>query len=83
MDLKKCWGGGVMPKYFMDLKKNVGGGGGVMPKYFMDLKKCWEGYAKIFYGLEKMFGGMPTNFVYGFKKKIGGGGWLCPNILLT
>ena len=30
-----------------------------------------------------MFGGMPTNFVYGFKKKIGGGGWLCPNILLT
>ena len=21
-----------------------------------------------------MFGGMPTNFVYGFKKKIGGGG---------
>ena len=33
-------GGGVMPKYFMDLKKNVGGGG-FMPKYFMDLKKCW------------------------------------------
>ena len=27
MDLKKCWwGGGVMPKYCMDLKKNVGGG---------------------------------------------------------
>ena len=26
-------GGGVMPKYFRDLKTNVGGGG-VMPKYF-------------------------------------------------
>ena len=28
-----------------------------MPKYFMDLKNCWGGYAKIFYGLEKMLGG--------------------------
>ena len=58
MDLKKCWwGGGIMPKYFMDLKKNVGGWG-FMPKYFMNLKKCWGGgYAKIFYGLEKMLGG--------------------------
>ena len=28
--LEKCWGGGggVMPKYFRDLKKNVGGGEG-------------------------------------------------------
>ena len=35
------------------------GGGRFMPKYFMDLKKCWGGggYAKIFYGLEKMLGG--------------------------
>ena len=30
-----------------------------------------------------MFGGMPTNFVYGFEKKNWGGGWLYPNILLT
>ena len=45
-------GGGVMPKYFMDLKKNVGGGGGGV-------------YAKIFYGLEKMLGGgvMPKYFM--------------------
>ena len=72
MDLKKCWwGGGVMPKYFMDLKKCWG----VMPKYVMDLKKCW--------GVEKCLGGMPTNFVYGFEKKIWGGGWLCPNISQT
>ena len=56
----------------------------------MDLKKCWEGYAKIFYGglklfggVEKCLGGMPTNFVYGFEKKKLRGGWLCPNILLT
>ena len=34
-------GGGIMPKYFMDLKKMLGGGV----------------YAKIFYGLEKMLGG--------------------------
>ena len=27
MDMKNV-GGGVMPKYFRDLKKNVGGGGG-------------------------------------------------------
>ena len=39
---KNVGGGGVMPKYFMDLKKCWGGGGG---------------YAKIFYGLEKMTGG--------------------------
>ena len=50
MDLKCWWGGGegVMPKYFMDLKKILGG---VMPKYFIDLKKCWGGmrpYAKTF-----------------------------------
>ena len=41
-----------MPKYFMDLKKNVGGGGGFMPKYFMDLNKKkigGGGYAQIFY----------------------------------
>ena len=31
--LEKCLGG-VMPKYYRDLKQNVGGGGGVMPKYF-------------------------------------------------
>ena len=68
---------GYANKFYGLEKMLVGGGGGVMPKYFMDLKKkCWGGgvYAKIFYGLEKMFGGMPTNFVYGLKKKIGGGG---------
>ena len=49
-DLEKLLvGGGVMPKYFTDLK-NIGGGvcqqiyglekcWGVMPKYFRDLKK--------------------------------------------
>ena len=73
-----------MPKYFMDLKKNVGGGGvyakifyglekmlgggGVMPKYFMDLKKC--------------LGVCQQILCMDFKKKLGGG-WLCPNILLT
>ena len=64
-------------------------GGGRYANKFYGLEKMLGGYAKILYGLEemlglKMFGGMPTNFVYGFKKKIGGGGgWLCPNILLT
>ena len=62
-------GGGGYAKIFYGLEKMLGGG--VMPKYFMENV-----------GGLKMFGGMPTNFVYGFKKKIGGG-WLCPNILLT
>ena len=47
-DLKKCWG--VMSKYnCMDLKKYVGEGRG--------------GYAKIFYGLEKMLGGLCQNIL--------------------
>ena len=48
MDLKNV-GGGVMPKYFRDLKKMLGG----------------EGYTQIFYRLEKCWGGggMPTNFM--------------------
>ena len=29
-----------------------------------------------------MFGGMPTNFVYGFKKKIGGGGVVMPKYFI-
>ena len=76
MDLKKCWwGGGVMPKYSMDLKKMLGGGGGFMPKYFMDMKKCWEGgYAKIFYGLEKMLGVCQQILCIDLKKNWGGGG---------
>ena len=41
-------GGGVMPKYFRDLKKMLGGG--VTPKYFIDLKNVGGG-------------GMPTNFM--------------------
>ena len=68
---KMLVGGGVMPKYFMDLKKNVGGGGGyakifyglekmlgggVMPKYFMDLKKCW--------GVENVWGYANKLFVW-------------------
>ena len=49
---------------------------------FMDLKKCWEGYAKIFYGGLKLFGGLKN--VWGVcqqilcmdlkKKNWGGGG---------
>ena len=35
-------GGGIMPKYFRNLKKMLGGGGG---------------YAQIFYRLEKCLGG--------------------------
>ena len=42
----------------------------------MDLKKCWEGYAKIFYGGLKLFGGLKNvwgvcqqNFVYGSERK--------------
>ena len=38
-------GGGVMPKYFTDLK-NVGGGGVCQQIY--GLEKCWGGHAKIF-----------------------------------
>ena len=62
----------------------MGGGGCVgwlCQNIFMNLKKCWEGYAKIFYGGLKLFGGLKN--VWGvcqqilcidLKKKIGGGG---------
>ena len=45
-DLEKMLvgGGGVMPKYFTDLK-NVGGG---VCQRIYGLEKCWGGYAKIF-----------------------------------
>ena len=54
---KKCWwgGGGVMPKYFTDLK-NVGGGGGYANK-FMDLKNVGEVMPKYFRDLKKNVGG--------------------------
>ena len=62
--LENCWGGGV-PTNFMDLKKMLVGGG-VMPKYFMHLKKMLGGggYAQIFYGLEKMLGGLCQNILW-------------------
>ena len=60
VDLKNVWEG-VIPKYFMDLKKLMGGGGGYAKYNCMDLKKCWGGGGMpkkiIFYGLEKMLGG--------------------------
>ena len=41
------------------------GGGGVMPKYFMDLKKMLGGgYAQIFYGFEKLLGGLCQNILW-------------------
>ena len=39
--LKKCRG--VMPKYFMNVKKCCGGGSGVEPIYFRGLIKCGGG----------------------------------------
>ena len=54
----------------------------------MDLKKCWwggGGYAKIFYGLEKMLGVMPKYVMdlkkcWGVEKCLGGGG-MPPNFV--
>ena len=66
MDLKNVGGGGgVMPKYFRDLKKMLGRGGGGYTQIFYRLEKCWGG------------GGMPTNFM---DLKIVEGGGLGPNI---
>ena len=47
--------GGVMPKYFRDLKKNVGGGGWLCPN-ILDFKNVsgGGGYANKFYGLKKI-----------------------------
>ena len=70
----------------------MGGGGCVgwlCQNIFMDLKKCWEGYAKIFYGGLKLFGGLKN--VWGvcqqilcmdLKKKIGGGGVVMPKYFI-
>ena len=51
---KNAGGVGVMPKYFIDVKKCWGGR--VRPIYFRGLIKCWGGggYAKMFYGLENI-----------------------------
>ena len=54
--LEKCLGG-VMPKYYRDLKQNVGGGG-LCPN-ILDFKNVSGG------------GGMPTNFMY-LKKLLRG-----------
>ena len=51
---KKCWWGGVMPKYFTDLT-NVGGGG--YANKFMDLKNVGEVMPKYFRDLKKNVGG--------------------------
>ena len=52
------------------------GEGGIMPKYnCMDLKKyggVWGGYAKIFFGFEKMLGGGYAKIFYGGLKLFGG-----------
>ena len=64
MDLKKCWGGGVMPKYFMDLKKcwGVENVWGYANKFCVWIKKkIWGGgvvMPKYFIDLKKCWGGM-------------------------
>ena len=85
MDLKKLLRGEGYAQIFHRLENCWRGG---MPTNFMDLKKCWwgggGGYAKIFYGFEKNFGGgrfMPKYFMD--LKKCWGGGGLCQNILWT
>ena len=84
--LREAQGGIIIDQLSsMDIKegtlKNMGGGVvWLCQNIFMDLKKCWEGYAKIFYGGLKLFGGLKN--VWGvcqqilcmdLKKKIGGG----------
>ena len=64
--------GGVMPKYFRDLKKNVGGGGLCPNKTLKMLVGGGGGYANKFYGLKKIVEG---------RGKLGVG--VCQQILWT
>ena len=94
--LREAQGGIIIDQLSsMDIKegtlKNMGGGGvgWLCQNIFMDLKKCWEGYAKIFYGGLKLFGGLKN--VWGvcqqilcmdLKKKLGGGGVVMPKYFI-
>ena len=87
MDLKKCWwGGGGYAKIFYGFEKNVGGGG--YAQIFYGLEKMLGGLCQNILwtsknvGRLKMFGGMQTNFVYGFKKKNWGGGVVMPKYFI-